>query len=371
MKCAIVLNTPMLQATDGRQQDEDVPRRDYLLLAECLNAQVISPNPPSKGGVLGHHWASLLAVAWRTFRRRDEYDVVLTMSEQVGLPLALLFKLARCKKTHIMINHYVTPARKGIFLRLFHVGSHITKFICYGTVQASFLTEELGIPPEKVELVLHPADPHFWQPMPVPAEGVIVSAGNSGRDYKTLLKAVRALDVDVVIAAFSPWVKWRQGQPAERMPDRVRSVRCTSSELRKLYARSQFVVVPLVPMNGQSGSLVIYEAMSMGKAVITTANGGNVDIVREGETGYYVPPGDHQALRQAITRLLDDPAMAQRMGARARKIVEEGLNLDSYIHDVTRIIQETYRQGRTIKAQRQASKTRAHDPSQLTPGEAE
>ena len=345
MKCMIVLNTPMPRRLGIGRQEEDEPRRDYLLLARSMDAQIVAPQRGFARKSLAFRSYSYLSQAWRAFRRRHDYDVVLTMSEQVGLLLALLFKVARCKKPHIMISHYVTPARKSAFLRLFHVASHITKFICYGSAQANFLTRSLGVPEEKVEVVLHPVDPLYWRPRSVPTQRLIVSAGNTVRDHKTLLRAVEGLDVHVVITAFSPWAHGNQDLPSGAIPERVRFVRCTTSELRELYARSMFVVVPLVPVNFQAGTLATYEAMAMGKAVVTTANGGNIDIVTHGETGFYVPPGNATALREVITHLLEYPETARAMGERARAEVERRLNLDSYVQRVSEIVSETYRGG--------------------------
>ena len=75
---AVVVNT----STPPEFQDEDAPRIDYLELADALGAEIITPNPSlgtSRIGRLG----SYLSATWNAFRRRNEYDVVLTMSEQV------------------------------------------------------------------------------------------------------------------------------------------------------------------------------------------------------------------------------------------------------------------------------------------------
>ena len=68
---------------------------------------------------------------------------------------------------------------------------------------------------------------------------------------------------------------------------------------------------------------VAMEAMVMGKPVIAACSGGLSDIVMDGETGFLVPPGDPQALREAIQCLLDDPARRERMGTMARQRVME------------------------------------------------
>ncbi len=66
---------------------------------------------------------------------------------------------------------------------------------------------------------------------------------------------------------------------------------------------------------------VVREAMSQGKPVIGSAVGGIVDMIEDGETGLLVPPGDVAALRDAMTRLIGDEGLRQRMGAAARPAV--------------------------------------------------
>ncbi|MBA3559937.1 MAG: glycosyltransferase family 4 protein [Gemmatimonadaceae bacterium] len=64
--------------------------------------------------------------------------------------------------------------------------------------------------------------------------------------------------------------------------------------------------------------IVAVEAMMRGRAVVATAGGGLSEIIRDGLTGYLVPPGDAQSLADALLKLLRDRAVAERMGAAAR-----------------------------------------------------
>ncbi len=64
---------------------------------------------------------------------------------------------------------------------------------------------------------------------------------------------------------------------------------------------------------------VVYEGMSRGKAVIGTAPGGHADMIRDGETGFLVPPGDVDALTHAMQILIDNPEMRERLGRAARE----------------------------------------------------
>lgn len=104
--------------------------------------------------------------------------------------------------------------------------------------------------------------------------------------------------------------------------------------LRDLYSRARVVVVPLLDVDSDCGVTVIAEAMAMGKPVVVTGTHGQVDLVRHGENGLYVPPGDPAALRAAIQRLLDDPDEAARMGRAGRALVEERLTLDHWVRTV-------------------------------------
>jgi glycosyltransferase involved in cell wall biosynthesis len=67
----------------------------------------------------------------------------------------------------------------------------------------------------------------------------------------------------------------------------------------------------------------VLEAMAAGLPIVATRVSGNVDLVHDGENGFLVPPGDKDALAQAIRRLLEDPELASRMGERSRQLAAE------------------------------------------------
>ena len=57
-----------------------------------------------------------------------------------------------------------------------------------------------------------------------------------------------------------------------------------------------------------------------GTAVIASDVGGQSDIVRDGRTGYLVPPGDAAALADRLGRLLDGRRRAEELGAEGRRV---------------------------------------------------
>lgn len=62
----------------------------------------------------------------------------------------------------------------------------------------------------------------------------------------------------------------------------------------------------------------ILEAMGAGLPVVSTPVGGIPEAVLEGETGFLVPPGDVTALAEALSKLLSDSSLTQRMGEKAK-----------------------------------------------------
>jgi starch synthase (maltosyl-transferring) len=61
--------------------------------------------------------------------------------------------------------------------------------------------------------------------------------------------------------------------------------------------------------------------------VVASDVGGIPEVIRPGETGWLVPPGDPEALGRAIVEALADRAGAQRMGGQGRKMVEADYSL--------------------------------------------
>ena len=71
----------------------------------------------------------------------------------------------------------------------------------------------------------------------------------------------------------------------------------------------------------------VLEAMAAGLPVVASAVGGVPELVVDGETGLLVPPGDADALADALERVLGDAELRRRMGEAARRRAEEEFDL--------------------------------------------
>lgn len=107
-----------------------------------------------------------------------------------------------------------------------------------------------------------------------------------------------------------------------------------SESVADLIARADILVLPSFIENLP---LSIIEGMASGLAVVATPVGAVEDIVIDGETGLLVQPGDVDGLTEALTRLVADPALRQRLGAAAQKLHRERLDLEPYAHTVREV----------------------------------
>jgi glycosyltransferase involved in cell wall biosynthesis len=92
--------------------------------------------------------------------------------------------------------------------------------------------------------------------------------------------------------------------------------------------------VAVLSSHAEGLSNALLEYMAAGKPIVATAVGGNIDLIDDGIHGLLVPPRDPDRLAAAITALLDDPALAWRLGAAARRRVEDGYSRQAMVRRV-------------------------------------
>ncbi len=81
--------------------------------------------------------------------------------------------------------------------------------------------------------------------------------------------------------------------------------------------------VYVLPSYREGTPRTVLEAMAMGRAIVTTDAPGCRETVVDGDNGFLVPVKSVDALEQAMLKFINDPALAARMGLRARHIAEE------------------------------------------------
>ena len=274
------------------------------------------------------------ATALLGFLRRGQCDAIFTIGEAVGIPLALLLKGEARRPRHVTLGHRMTAPKKGFFYRVLRVQTAMDRVLVYSPFQRDYARRAWGADEEKVRMIPYAVDPDFFRPGAESAvrPGQLCSIGSEWRDQDTLLRAMEALPgLTLKLTAFSPWTKGARGIRADRLPDNVEARRYSYPELRALYETSMFSVVPVQDADFAAGITAIIEAMAMGKPVISTATRGcHPGIIRDGWNGLLVPLHDVEAMTAAIRRLSGDAELRARMGANARRWVEENATLDHW-----------------------------------------
>jgi glycosyltransferase involved in cell wall biosynthesis len=86
---------------------------------------------------------------------------------------------------------------------------------------------------------------------------------------------------------------------------------------------------------------VALEALVRGRPVVGSRAGGIPDAVVDEENGLLVPPGDAQALADALVRICSDRALVERLAARAKPSVDELLlSPDEYARRLAKLVED-------------------------------
>lgn len=197
--------------------------------------------------------------------------------------------------------------------------------------------EEYGADPKRIHILPPGVDTQIWRPDPAqrPNDGItriLFTGGNFLRKGGDLMlrwaKETKRRDWELHLVTIDP---------VEPVPGVVvhNNVGSNSDTLIHL---AQKCDVFALPTRADCFSIASLEAMAAGLPVIVTDVGGISDIVREGETGYLLPPDDFGALCERMDTLLDSPDKREQMGQRGREVVCEHFELRDLVQKGLRIM---------------------------------
>lgn len=157
---------------------------------------------------------------------------------------------------------------------------------------------------------------------------------DKGVDY--LITALGALrhGYKAVVAGSGPAEDWLRGKAREEGLDgRLHFTGWMGSpSIERLFALADVVVCPSVW--DEPFGLVGIEAMTHSKPVVAFRVGGIPEWCRDGETGILVERRDSTALAAAVDRLLGDPELARRMGARGHAFQEQAFPRERHVNEL-------------------------------------
>jgi glycosyltransferase involved in cell wall biosynthesis len=212
------------------------------------------------------------------------------------------------------------------------VGPLASKIIAVSEFDRRLALDERIVPEERI-VTVHNGMPDIptrlrADPGRTPPRLIMVARLGAQKDHTTLLRALAGLqhhpwELDLV--GDGPLMgEMKSLAGTLGLGARVRFLG-QRMDVDQIIAEAQ---VALLVTNWEGFPLSILESMRAGLPVVASSVGGIDEAVRDGETGYLVPRGDVEVLRDRIERLLTAPAVRVRMGINGRSRYEQQFTLD-------------------------------------------
>jgi len=292
-------------------------------------------------------WDPISASKLRKHLRRQETDIIHVhkgRAHGVGLVAAI----GMGKRPQLVVNRGVTFPL-DIFNRLKYRHPRVTSVVCAADAVRDVVRSSGGLSPDRVHTIYSGTDPDIFDSARADMANVrcelgidpghLVVSQVSTRDWKgwTDLLAAFALVAGRFPAALLLLVGCEPDEEKAKVKVASREAGLTGrvqtlpfrTDMPEVLAACDIVVDASWAGTGITGT--IREAMAMRRSVIATDCGGNRELVVDGEVGLVVPPRDPGSLAVALTRLLGDPELRNRLGTAARTRVVEHFSTEKRI----------------------------------------
>ena len=283
-----------------------------------------------------------------------KYDIVFSGSSLMIVFLAkVIFRFRKPK--FVWYNTFFTNLLKrnrndlkGWIIRK-SIGA-LDAIICPSQAQKDFLVKE-GFSQDKIYFIPTGVDVDFialrQKVLPdYDGEKYILAVGRDmGRDYKTLIEAMRGLDIKLKIAALP---RNFSGLDVNNLPENVEFLGFVPfNKLVGFYKNAEFVIISTKKEDDFDGSdcsghLVMLDAMASGKALIASYRSTIGDYIKNGQEGILVEPGNQKELREVIEKLLKNPQLARDMGNKAREKAAEMLTTEIFAKNLAEIFDRIF-----------------------------
>jgi glycosyltransferase involved in cell wall biosynthesis len=280
--------------------------------------------------------------------RRDEFDIVhddqcmgpgILRLHKRGWPLLETLHHPITVDRSIALDHAdtfwkrVSTRRWFGFLRMqIRVVKQLPAILTVSHNSKADIHAQMGVALDRLTVVPVGVDHEVFRPYDdvVKKKGRLMVTTSSDVPMKGLVPLLEAIaklrverDIDLIVIG-KPQPKGRVANALERLglTDIVTTITGVSDEeLARLYGEAEIAIVPSLY---EGFSLPAIEAMSCAVPVVATTGGALPEVVGvSGETGLLVEPNNPDALVEAIGRLLDDPALRERLGSAGRERVIE------------------------------------------------
>jgi glycosyltransferase involved in cell wall biosynthesis len=246
----------------------------------------------------------------------SDFDLILTHLPLVTCWTELFCRHRRaCPHVAFAFNFTDLPAGPRLMLmrRAFQT---LDRAIVFSSFERRLYSEYFRIPEARIDVIpWRIRDPRASARPIEETRDVICAVGSQGRDYVTLIEAMRLLpQIPLVLVA---GVKNVQGLSLPPNVELRQNIPLAEAEC--IIRQSRFVVVPLRDARTACGHVTIVYSLFEERPVIATDSAALAEYVIPGRNGILVPPRDAPALARAIEELWNNSQEAQRLGAGGRE----------------------------------------------------
>lgn len=341
----IVLSRPFDFAEfDAKAEADACPRHTMSSLQKALNARVVQPNGARKSivdffrsKIPGVGDAEKWALARQMAEDVDENDVVFSIGEDAGFPIATMFSKPEARPRLCVFVHNPDRPRVKYMFWSSRLRERVDLFITNTEYKADLLHRKFGVPRDHIYCIEEQTDTEFFRPGPASqnkTRSIVGSGGLEQRDYATLAKATETMNVDVRVSAASPNAHALSDTFPKPLPENMTIKHYDWRELRQLYRDSDVFVISLKNHNYQAGLTTLFEALACCRPVVMTKTAGLVEQFARSGFLTAVPPSDPAALRAAILHLLEHPELAREQARRGYDAVLQKHTSERYVSNL-------------------------------------
>jgi glycosyltransferase involved in cell wall biosynthesis len=321
--------------------NKERPRHSVPVLARRLGAKLYRTNLDAPMPALRDRLRSRLLGSpqgWSFARemvpRLGRNDVIFCLDAEVGVPMAASLRGRSDRPKLVVYLHNLDRPRGRLGASFFRISDCVDLFTSCCSSQLEFVRNRFNLSRDRTQLLLQHVDNKFFTPGPASGKKrpLIASVGLERRDYVTLAAAVKDLDVDVVVDAFSPNARKMAETFPSQLPANMSYRTSTSIELVQLYRDADLVVVSMFP-NKYAGLTTLVEALACERPIIASRTIGLSDYLLPDEITT-VDPCNPAIMRAAIVQLLEKPEAARAMARRGFETVAQRYDFDRYIETV-------------------------------------
>lgn len=198
---------------------------------------------------------------------------------------------------------------------------------------------------ERIEFIPFGVDLNFFRPQDLPKEKQILAVGfDPDRDWKTLIEAVKDMDVRVILATRFERIKKYLPLPAN-----IEVKQFSAKDLVKEYDKSLMIVIPLNTSfhhNDAMGCSALFESMAMAKPVIITKTKTIESYVKDKENGLLVEEGNVSSMKEAIKFVLNNRNETEKIGKNAYEYATRNLDAKKCAATLGDFFKKIYRQSK-------------------------